>query len=845
MIGPTGSARMAMDRSAVGVGPGLLESVPLWRLLTAALVSIALAVALATALAQSRAGARSGPYAVMRPGPAARVGLADLPAAAEGPVSRALGAADPAYGIGAFGGAFRATNPAQRLHAAFSRSGVRLASGAVGVGLRLGAAGYGGSHWPILDVAPQARANQVRYARSGLVEWYANGPLGLEQGFTILRAPSHRESGPLTLSLSVSGGARASLAATGRSVTLARVGGRSLSYGELVATDARGRSLRSWLEVERGAIVLRVDSRGARYPLSVDPLIQQGAKLVAGGGIASGFFGDSVAISADGKTALIGASSIKTSGGTAWVFTRSGSTWTQQGLPLTGEECGVACGEEGGEAGEEGFGRGVALSPDGNTAVIGAPRVEKDRGAAWVFTRSGSTWTRGQKLSGSTTGKGRFGRSVALSADGLTVLIGSPALKNFVGDARVFTRSSSTSPFTQQGSPLTGGQVGPMVQIRFGLSVALSSDGNTALIGGPREPGAVWVFTRSGLTWTERQKLSGFEPSSEGTSFGGSVALSVDGSTALVGGRSAGGKVGAAWVFARSGSSFTQQGAALTGGEEDGQGEFGASAALSATGNIALIGGPGDGEDTGAAWEFARSGSTWTPLGKKRVGEEESRFGSFGASVALSESGTTAMVGGPRDTGKAGAAWAFREGSEAEEPREEKRKEEQKQKEEEKRKEEQKRSAESGSGGGGAAGSTGGIGGVLGFGPTAATCKVALLSKTITVLSHSRAAIKLRRTGAGAAACTGTLKLIVKTKISKKRTRTTIIGTGKFAVPPGAAQTVKVALNGAGRALLRAGRGRLGASLVIVRLAPHPVQAQTASVRLALAKPHTPANKKK
>ena len=73
----------------------------------------------------------------------------------------------------------------------------------------------------------------------------------------------------------------------------------------------------------------------------------------------------------------------------------------------------------------------------------------------------------------------------------------------------------------------------------------------------------------------------------------------------------------------------------LTGSGESGAGEFGARVALSSDGNTALIGGIGDNSDHGAAWVFTRSGSTWTQQGSKLTGSGESGEGEFGSSVAL------------------------------------------------------------------------------------------------------------------------------------------------------------------------------------------------------------------
>ena len=429
-----------------------------------------------------------------------------------------------------------------------------------------------------------------------------------------------------------------------------------MRYSGLSATDARGHALHSWLALQGGRILLRVDTRGARYPLKIDPFIHQGEKL-NGSGLSGpyGYIGQSVALSADGNTALVGAAADGTYTeyrGAAFVFTRSGSTWTQQGPKLTGS----------GMIGGAWFGESVALSADGNTALIGGPTDNGAVGAAWVFTRSGSTWTQqGEKLTGGgEVGEGYFGKNVALSADGNTALIGGYNDNEHRGAAWVFTRSGST--WSQQGEKLTGsGEQG-----FFGWGVALSGEGNSALIGEwgvGGGVGAAWVFTRSGSTWAKQGEALTGGGASGYSYFGYSVALSFDGDTALIGAPHGDGYAGAAWVFTRSGSTWTQQGEPLTGKEEvNGTfgGELGYSAALSADGDIALLGGRVDNEFHGAAWAFERSGSTWSQLGEKLTGSaESSNREEFGWSVALSSSGDTALVGSPCDKACVGSASVF------------------------------------------------------------------------------------------------------------------------------------------------------------------------------------------
>src|SRR5262249_54509536 len=153
-------------------------------------------------------------------------------------------------------------------------------------------------------------------------------------------------------------------------------------------------------------------------------------------------------------------------------------------------------------------GQSVALSADGNTAIVGGPAdFNPDPlrgghvGAIWVFTRSGGVWTQqGPKLVGTDAVPDSWqGWSVALSADGNTAITGGPVNPQFIGigAAWIFTRSDGI--WTQQSDKLIGtGYTNPA---RQGWSVALSADGNTAIVGGPSDGhfiGAVWVYTRSG-----------------------------------------------------------------------------------------------------------------------------------------------------------------------------------------------------------------------------------------------------------------------------------------------------------------------------------------------------------
>ena len=116
---------------------------------------------------------------------------------------------------------------------------------------------------------------------------------------------------------------------------------------------------------------------------TLHPAIQQGTKLVGSGTTGSSWQGFSVSLSADGNTAIVGGATDNNNTGAAWIYTRSGGGWMQQGSKLVGT----------GANGNSMQGTSVSLSADGNTAIIGGYSDNNGQGAAWVFTRSAGAWT--------------------------------------------------------------------------------------------------------------------------------------------------------------------------------------------------------------------------------------------------------------------------------------------------------------------------------------------------------------------------------------------------------------------------------------------------------------------
>jgi len=341
------------------------------------------------------------------------------------------------------------------------------------------------------------------------------------------------------------------------------------------------------------------------------------------------YFGESVSIC--GNTALIG----QLLSEKVYVFTQFNNTWMQQAILLPSD--GPLDGH---------FGWSVSLF--GDTALIGASIDEDGKGSAYVFTRTGSNWTQQAKLLAiDNQSNDYFGGSVSLSGD--TALIGAIGYGD-TGAAYVFTRTGSN--WTQQAKLLASdGGAGDW----FGYSVSLSGD--TALIGAVQDDdckGAAYIFTRTGTTWAQQAKLIASD-GTEGRQFGCSVSL--DNNTTLIGAKYDRVCCGSAYIFTRSDDIWTQQ-AKLIASDGEGNDNFGYSVSLD--GSTALIGAVGDGDNgyqSGSAYVFTRTGSTWL-LQIKLLALDGSQNDVFGNSVSLS--GDIALIGASGAEGESGAVYVFK-----------------------------------------------------------------------------------------------------------------------------------------------------------------------------------------
>ena len=471
---------------------------------------------------------------------ATKAGLSSLPIQAQASISAALGRDQRAYHAKREGRAWRLENRKHGLRADFTTRGVEVQSGAVRFGLRLAGLGRGARLEAVAAAKPEPKSNRVDYVRGRLSEWYVNGPLGLEQGFTLDSPPARKRSETLTLALLLSGDLSAVPDPRGDGMALQARGGRTaLRYRGLVAWDSTGRTLPAWWQGQGSEVRLRVDDAGARYPVTIDPIIED-ARLTASDGEAGDGFGFSVAVS--GETVVAGASNGDVGSGrqgSAYVFVRPVGGWTgllQENAKLTASD----------GAADDLFGISVAVS--GDTVVVGAELNDVGnnigQGSAYVFVKPAGGWagllTEDAKL---TASDGRpvdfLGESVALSGDTAVVRapFGDVGQNGAEGAAYVFVKpAGGWAGLLHENAKLVASD-GASTDLSFTIfhkSVAVSGD--TVVVGAAgddvgtnTDQGSAYVFVKPVGGWagmlTESAKVTASDGAADnhfGVSVGGS-----------------------------------------------------------------------------------------------------------------------------------------------------------------------------------------------------------------------------------------------------------------------------------------------------------------------------------
>jgi len=470
--------------------------------------------------------------------------------------------------------------------------------------------------------ASTERPGALEYRHAGFDEWYMPGPAGLEQGFTIHHLPDCAKHGEaLQIQLALGNQATAASSEQDGEAVLTAPRGRAVHYGKAFAEDASGEERRVAIRTELG-LRLEIDVRDAPLPIAIDPLawVQQ-QTLTAGDGSAGDFFGKALAVSGD--TLIVGAHGDDdhgTDSGSAYVFVRTSGAWTLQ-QKLTASD---------GAAGDN-FGYAVALS--GDTAVVGAYLADAggvDAGAAYVFGRSGGTWSLQAKLVASdAVASDHLGAAVAIS--GRTLLVGAPLKKSANGNeaGAAYTFAQSGSIWAQQAKLVPSTGVGD----HNGTGVAIS--GTTLALGTARAAGyAVSFFAFNGTSWVSSGNVTS---SNLNLAYYGS-ALAMSGTYTVVGNYAhpltPSGISGSVIVI--SNAQHNQQ-STLRANDASANDLFGRAVAISDA-NTILVGSPQDddqGSDSGSAYTFALNGSSWSQQQKLLAGDGKANDG-FGSAVAIS-----------------------------------------------------------------------------------------------------------------------------------------------------------------------------------------------------------------
>ncbi len=368
-------------------------------------------------------------------------------------------------------------------------------------------------------------------------------------------------------------------------------------------------------------------------------------------------FGHAIAVS--GNTMIVGArfdSTTAAQAGAAYVFVLSGDTWTQQAQLLASDG-----------AAFDKFGQSVAIS--GDTIVVGAYQANaplSNNGAAYVFVRSGTTWTQQQKLTASDgTADDEFGNAVAIKGD--SIVVGSHFAdfggNSSGGSAYLFRRTGTVWSETQKLIPVGATLGGDL----FGESIAISGD--KLVVGSPgadtpqTSAGAVFVYVELGSMYNFQQKLS-IPDGTNGDNFGNSVAI--DGNTIVCGARedtpvTGQTAAGSAYVFQFDGTNWNQQ-QKLVASDAALSDRFGWSVAV--RNNTVAVGAREDdtsvGPDAGSVYVFTRSTTSWAEQQKLTPGDPFN-IDRFGVSVTFA---TTSLVIGAAEKNLTspngqGAAYVF------------------------------------------------------------------------------------------------------------------------------------------------------------------------------------------
>ena len=412
---------------------------------------------------------------------------------------------------------------------------------------------------------------------------------------------------------------------------------------------------------------------------------QQGSKLVGSGFSGTSIFqGNSISLSKDSSTILIGAHFDNGGLGAAWIFVNSSGTWSQQGSKLVGSGFSGSARQTLSLANNN---NGCSIS--GDTVVLGSGNDNAGVGSTWIFTRTNGVWSQfGSKLIGSGFSGATVQQGYAVSTDSNSnIIVNGQYDNNTTGAVWVFTNVNgglltvnAYGGLQVNGGPIIGtsGTIANLQITNATITVAsatslLATSGTISSL--TASTGIFSSLNSSAINSTSSEIYANFtnvyaQNGSKiiGSGFSGTsglsnyVAISQDGSTQVITDPSDN-VVGAIWIFIRSGTSFIQQGSKIVGSGYSGSPGFG-SISIAQDGSSFVVGGTSDNSNNGAAWIFLRTGTSasnyqWYQLGSKLIGSGFSGASQQGAFVGMSADSLTVISGSLTDGTSLGATWVF------------------------------------------------------------------------------------------------------------------------------------------------------------------------------------------
>ena len=389
----------------------------------------------------------------------------------------------------------------------------------------------------------------------------------------------------------------------------------------------------------------------------------QQAILTASNKASEDKLGETIAIDGTGTRVTAGAPQAGRdgygAGGRAYIFVRSGSTWTQEVVISKIDSEGLR------------FGDSVAITADGSRVAIGDPMAGPNNsgnsGKIYIYSRVGSAWSLEATLFAADRAAADFlGTAISMDETGTRLIAGAPGGdaggNNSCGKIYCFVRSGTT--WTQEAMVYPSGAV---ANFGLGTSCAVSKDGTRFVVGGRYDSynnltqGILYVYLRSGSTWSQEAIIAPADIAMNDY-FGMFVDIDSSGTRIVAssyasnhGGLTASGK---AYVYTRSGTSWTQEAVLLATGRAQ-YDYFGSDVSISADGQTIAIGAHGSGT-IGKAYVFTRSGGSWTQSAALTTSSSTDKFGfAVAMSSDVSKLAISAMMADPAGVVDAGSLYIY------------------------------------------------------------------------------------------------------------------------------------------------------------------------------------------